>query len=552
VIKHLQIKNFAIIEEISVSFESGLTIITGETGAGKSILIGALSLILGDRADTQSILNPAEKCILEATFNISKIEKAKFYLQQLELYEGDELIIRRELSNQGKSRVFINDSPTTLTTLQSLANLLIDLHRQFDTIELQQESFQLELIDEISNHEKEIGEYKNMFQEWKNCQQAHEKLIASNVSIKQELDYHQFLFQELENFCVTENEIEHAENEIDILNQSEALKANLQKIFFTFNESDTPLIASLKTCILSLEPFEKNIQAIADIATRLRSSMIELKDINADIEHAYSQTSYDEEKINFLQDRINEGNRLLKKHHVKASNELIELQNKLAAKILQATTADEEETMLKSKKHELKIKLVQRAERLSKLRANALGPIEEKVNHLLKKVGMPNAQLKILQTIIEPSLFGIDKIEFLFDANKTGKFQPIGKVASGGELSRLMLCVKSLLAKSTAMPTLIFDEIDTGISGETAIQVGQIMKELATQHQLICITHLPQIASKANQHLYIFKYENKSGSMNTQIKQLNNEERVDVLAEMLSGKTTDTHSKQMVKTMMQN
>ena len=549
-LKQLFIHNYAIIDEITISFKKGLTIITGETGAGKSILMGALSKILGERADSQSLLNTNEKCIIEGIFDIETNPEAQLFLHENEFDASNELIIRREITANGKSRIFINDTPTTLSVLSPLANLLIDLHRQFDTIELQNATHQLQMVDEIAQHNNTLQNYKEEFQAWKKWQQALLQLQEKNRSIKQELDYNQFLFSELEAIQLQPNEIEEIESELTILQNSDALKQTLGKASILLNESDESIVIQLKNVINSLESQSKNIPALQTIIDRLNSSYIEIKDISSEVDDLFSSTNYDEEKINLLTERLNEANRLLKKHHVVNTDSLIEIMHSLEGKIQQATSADEDELAIQQSIETHKKEVEQLAIELTDNRKAQFTHIETKVNELLQKVGMPNATLKVQYTETEFTTTGKDKVEFMFDANKTGKFQPIHKAASGGELSRLMLCLKSIIAGSNNMPTLIFDEIDTGISGEVALQVGNIMKELATQHQLISITHLPQIAGKANQHLYIYKQENQAGNINTRIKELNIDERVDVLAEMMSGKDSSQQTKEIVRELM--
>ncbi|MCF8293044.1 MAG: DNA repair protein RecN [Chitinophagaceae bacterium] len=549
-LQKLHIRNYAIIEEIEISFRHGLTIITGETGAGKSILIGALSLILGERADSKMLLNQEEKCMIEGTFDIRTNENAKQFLIQHDIEADNELIIRRDIAGNGKSRVFINDTPATLNLLSTLASTLIDLHRQFDTQELQQTSEQLHLIDEVCNNKAILTAYQSAYKHWKSLQHQYQLLVEKNRIIKQELDYHQFLFAELETFNPTQNELEDIESELDILNNSEALKTNLQSALYILKDSEDPLLAQLKHIIQQLEPHADKIRSLNDIKLRIDTTRIELKEISSELDDLYDRTHYDEARITQLTDRLNEGNRLLKKHGTNSTNALLELKASLQEKISHAVTADEQEQEFFNRIKEEAADVTRLATQLSSARKKSISAIEEHVNALLKKVGMPNATIQLSMTIVELNTTGMDKIDILFDANKTGKFASISKVASGGELSRLMLCIKSLLAHSTSLPTLIFDEIDTGISGETALQVGAIMKDLSQHHQLICITHLPQIAGKANQHLYIYKEENNHGAIITHMKQLNDDERVDVLAEMLSGKESSSQAKEMVKQLM--
>lgn len=550
VLTNLYIRNFAIIEELEIGFQQGLTIITGETGAGKSILMGALSLILGERADSQSLYNPAEKCIIEGSFDISQLSKVKNLLVAQDFEVHHELIIRRELNAQGRSRVFINDTPTTLAVLVPIATLLIDMHRQFDTIELQQSQYQLELIDELAKNEKELIQYQTQYQHWKSLINELDNLRQQNKLIKQELDYNQFLYNELEELNLQEEELEQLEQTYHLLSNSETLKSDLQKAVYQIQGEQDPVTIKLKACIQLLESHSKGIQVVEAICSRLQSVFIEVKDIGLELEQLFESTNFDQAQIDQVAERLSEGNRLLKKHHVQTTQELLELRTQLELKINQAVHADDQEEILNKQIEELFISLKVQATNISLSRKKQIPGVEKKVNELLKKVGMPNAMMKIAHHDIELGYAGIDKVEFLFDANQAGKFQPVSKVASGGELSRLMLCIKSVLAHSTQMPTLVFDEIDTGISGETAIQVGKIMQALSEQHQLICITHLPQIAGKADQHIYIYKEANTNGELHTQVKILTQEERINVLAEMLSGKDSGEQARKMVKELM--
>jgi DNA repair protein RecN (Recombination protein N) len=550
VIKNLYIKNFAIIDEVNIQFEKGLTIITGETGAGKSILMGALSLVLGERADSGILNLQKDKCIIEANFDIADNEAAIKYLTEHDFDTDDQLIIRREIMSGGKSRVFINDTPATLTVLGPLSHLLLDLHRQFETGELQQVAHQLSILDDIASHKQLIQEYEHSYQSWKKAEKEYNALVIKNKQIKQELDYNTFTFQEIDALALKENEIEQIESELLLLENAEAFKQSMQSAIILLNDSDTPVIASLKQVMQTLEAQSKIHPAVQTLSERLSSCLIELKDVHAEIESEYERAFYDEEKIALLHERLNEANRLLKKHHVKTTEALLLIRAELEEKIVQAQTADEEEANLAAQAESLFEQVKELAASLSENRKAQQEPVKRTMNGLLKKVGMPNAVFTMEIADAPISKTGTDKVEFLFDSNKTGQFKPIAKVASGGELSRLMLCIKSMVAETTALPTLIFDEIDTGISGETAIQVGNIMKQLSANHQLISITHLPQIAGKANQHLYIYKKENHSGQINTYIKKLSDDERVDILAEMLSGKESSESAKEMVKELM--
>lgn len=549
-LKSLHIRNYAIIEEIRIQFEDHLTVITGETGAGKSILIGALSLILGDRADSQVLRNPDEKCIVEATFDIRSLKEIEAYLMRYDFDLHPDLLIRREIVSQGKSRVFVNDTPTTLAVLIPLGAMLIDLHRQFDTLELQKSDFQLNILDELAGNQKVLQGYQSYYQDWYQAKNLLEQRMKELAKLKQEMDYQQFLLKELKDLNLKPNELEEIESELQLLTHSEGIKANLQKANYMLHESEEPVLLQLKQLVQLMDQYHSHSNEIRFIRDRLQSSFLELKDIQQDLHVLEENTFFDPSRIDSLTQRLNEGNRLLAKHHVSDTDGLLKIQEQLRAALLSVHQSEEEESLLKEKMEDSLRSLKKEAEQLSQRRRKQTKPFETKMKDLLKRVGMPNASLQVQIDEVEFNTNGIDRVEFLFDANRSGKWQPLTKVASGGELSRLMLSIKSLLANMTHMPTLIFDEIDSGISGETALQVGQIMKELAEKHQLITITHLPQMAGKAQHHLYIYKEENKSGKITTRMRKLDEEERIEVLAEMLSGKSGSEQSKAIAKDLM--
>lgn len=549
-LKSLHIRNYAIIEDIFIPFEDHLTAITGETGAGKSILIGALSLVLGDRADSGVLMNPSEKCIVEACFQVDMLKDVELYLAKHDLDFHPELLIRREIVSQGKSRVFINDTPTTLSVLIPLGAMLIDLHRQFDTLELQKNDFQLTIMDELAENDKLLETYKGHFLEWSYAKQQLEQLTLEHTKLKQELDYQLFLLKELEELNLKPNELEQLESELQLLTHSEGIKSNLQKANYMLHESEEPILQQLKQLVQLMDQYQNHSGDIKQIRDRLQSSYLELKDIQQELHSLEENTFFDQHRIETLTQRLNEGNRLLAKHHVSTTEELLQIQDNLNAAILRINRSEEEEDLLKEKVEKCFQFMKKEADQLRTRRTKQFKPFETKTKELLKQVGMPNARLQIQHQETEYTNTGTDRIEFLLDANRSDRWQPLMKAASGGELSRLMLCIKSLLANVTRMPTLIFDEIDTGISGEAAMQVGNIMKELAGKHQLITITHLPQIAGKAHQHLFIFKEENSDGKITTKMKKLDDEQRVEVLAEMLSGKSNSEQSKAMAKDLM--
>lgn len=532
-LKQLHIRNYAIIDLLDIRFTSHLNIITGETGAGKSILMGALSLILGERADTSSLLNKEEKCIVEGSFNGSE-KVIRDFLKENDLDEDEEIVIRREISANGKSRAFINDTPVTLQQLKKLSGLLVDLHRQFDTQNLNDANFQLEVLDALALHDELLNDYKSNFRHYKSLQGELNRLIEEQNAANKEFDYHKFLLDELEEANFSENEIEDLDQELKMMSNAENIKATLSAVIFTLNESESPLIDQLRSVISKVGQFRDVHPSLSAVEERLQSAWIEMKDILGELEQINDDVSFSEERLNEMNARMDKAYTLLKKHQVQNTAELLAIAKNLQGQLQKATDLTLEIEQKQNEFISLEKKLRNLATVIHKNRQSQVDPFEKQVNKLLHQVGMPNAKLKVeIGELTSLGPLGTDEVEFLFNANKAG-FQPVKKVASGGELSRLMLIIKSLVAKSMRLPTLIFDEIDTGISGEAARQVGNIMQDLAREHQILLITHQPQIAAKAHTHFFVYK-ELKAGQVKTSVKQLDKDERINAIATMLSG-----------------
>ena len=548
-LKNLHIQNYAIIDEIVIDFSNQLNIITGETGAGKSILMGALSLILGERADSAALTDATKKCFIEGCFLVENKQAVKDFLTANDLDNGTELLLRREIANAGKSRAFINDTPATLQQIKQLASLLVDLHQQFDTLELGDSDFQREVIDALADNNKLLVEYKAIYQQWKKAQNDLKELQTRQAIFQKELDYHQFLFDELNELKLQENELEDLEAELKLLSNSEGIKSALNRVYFELKENEQPIVVTIKQLINQLQSYASYHSSLETIIQRLQSSQVELQDIASEVESLNDSVLYDENRINIINDKLSLGYKLLKKHGVQTTNELLQIQHDLEEKLQAVLHIDD---AIKSKENEA-THLLQQATKIattiSTNRNKQCKPFAEHVNKLLHQVGMPNAQLKVELKDIALNEFGKDDIELLFDANKSNRFEPIRKVASGGELSRLMLCIKSLVAQKMDLPTLIFDEIDTGISGEAAKQVGIIMQQLASNRQIICITHQPQIAAKANAHLFVYK-EAIHNKIKTNIKTLGHDERTLAIAKMLSGENPSDAAIASAKEMM--
>ena len=530
----LVIQNYAIIDSIEIYFSGHFNIITGETGAGKSILVGALSLILGERADSSALLHKEKKCFVEGFFNVEKRKNVLQFLNDNDFAADDELVLRREIAANGKSRGFINDTPANLQQLKQLASMLVDLHQQFDTLELSDSDFQREVLDALAGNEKLLSRYISLFNEWKKTQQQLEQLQSQKNNFQKELDYNQFLFDELNEIDLKENELEDLDAELEVLNNSEEIKTALNGAVNDLKESEQPIVQSLKQLINRLNVFASFNKDLNELISRLQSTQIELADISNELEDLNDEINYDELRINFINERLAAGYRLQKKHGVKTTNELIDIKNDLQEKLDAVLNIDEAIASTQNKFNEQLKQLELIADDLSVHRKKIIDSFEKNVNTLLAQVGMPNARIKVAISDVQLNQFGKNTIEFLFDANKSNRFEPLRKVASGGELSRLMLCIKSLVAEKINLPTLIFDEIDTGISGEAAKQVGIILKQLAKQRQVISITHQPQIAGKADAHFYVYK-QIKENAVKTNIRLLNKDERIQAIAQMLAG-----------------
>ena len=533
-LKSLYIQNYAIIEELNITFSGHLNIITGETGAGKSIVMGALSLILGERADTTVLLSRDKKCYVEGSFAIDGKAEIKQFLKENDLDTEDELVIRREITSNGKSRAFINDTPVNLVQLQQLSASLVDLHQQFNTLQLGETEFQRTVVDALAGNNAAVKAYSTLFQNLQNVKRSLVVLEEQRRQFNKEADYTKFLFDELKEAGLKENELEDAEAELKLLSNAEGIKEALTKAYFTLQESDLPIVQQLKTISNQLQAFGNHHADIGSIVGRMQSVQIELKDIADEIERLNEHVNYDAKKIDLLNEKLAVGYRLLKKHGVQTTNQILQVKEQLESKLQAVLNIDDSIVAKEKELSRLEQEAQTAADKISHARHKQVKPLEDKVNALLVQVGMPNARLKveIKETALQQS--GKDEIAFLFDANKSRQFAPISKVASGGELSRLMLCIKSLVAASIDLPTMIFDEIDSGISGEAARQVGAILKELAARRQIICITHQPQIAGRANLHFYVYK-EIVGDAVKTNIRELSQDERITAIAKMLSG-----------------
>lgn len=538
-LQHLSIQNYALIDKLDIDFSEGLTIITGETGAGKSILLGALALLVGQRADTQALQDKTKKCVIEGTFNIKNYALKDFFSNN-ELDYSSETTIRREINPEGKSRAFINDTPVTLTQLKGLGESLIDIHSQHETLAINEGAFQLDVVDAYAQHSDLLAEYKAAYKGYKELERELNALVEKEAQSKKDQDYHQFMFNELEDAGLKAGEQASMEQELETLNNAESIKQNLSKASFGLNGGEENLLASLNEIKALVAQVSKFNPAIQQLGERITSSYIELKDICHELEGLEGEIVHDASRIEELDSKLDKIYRLLQKHGVKTVEELIEIKNELSNKLLDISSIEDQIIKARTELDALNKKLTGLAQKISAGRKAVTERIEKDVASLLVQLAMPNAQLRIEHTLLDTfNADGTDKVRFLFAANKGSDFKELNKVASGGELSRLMLSIKSLIARLASLPTIIFDEIDTGVSGDVADKVGSIMEQMATALQVVAITHLPQIASKGNAHLFVYKEDVEERTL-SRIRRLKKDERVQEIAKMLSTGTPTT------------
>ncbi|MDP2388662.1 MAG: DNA repair protein RecN [Bacteroidota bacterium] len=538
-LKQLSIKNYALIEESTIYFPKGLTVITGETGAGKSILLGALGLVLGNRAETDVLSDKTKKCVVEGTFDISTYNLKDFFTTNDIDFEN-ETTLRREISPEGKSRAFINDSPANLSVIKELAERLIDVHSQHETLLLNQTSFQFRVLDAFAGIKTELSGYRSAFSEYQTIKKKLNELQEKEAQLKKDLDYFKFQFNELEALSPKENESEQLEKESETLENAETIKGNLSSIFNVVNGDAENIVAQLNSVKTIANQLAKYGEEFEELSRRINSSLLELKDIAEEAAALEDKTVFNQERLQTVNERLDSYNRLFKKHGLKTEAELIALRNDFEDKIGSIENFDEELAKLQKQLKDIQAQLSKEASAISAERKKSIPGIETEIKKMLETLSMPNAQFKVeCKAREEFNANGLDDIRFVFSANKGSEFKELHKVASGGELSRLMLCIKALVAKLTALPAIIFDEIDTGVSGDVADKIGTILQQMGSDMQVISITHLPQLASKGQNHLFVYKTDTKEKTISN-IKQLSKEERVVEIAKMLStGKPTE-------------
>ena len=534
-LKHLYIKNFTLIDELNIDFFSGFSVITGETGAGKSIIVGAVGLLKGNRADIKSIKANRDKCIVEATFNISTYDMKNLFDEHDIDYDENECIIRRELNNNGKSRAFINDMPVSLTTMKAIGECLIDVHSQHQNLLLNQEDFQLNIIDIIAQSQKQLALYSQAYNHYR---EANKQLALLKETIEKNndnKDFMRFQLNELENMQIKDGELESIEQEVDLLGHAEEIKGALYDAYSNLSNDDSGVVNNLKTALKRVEDIVNVYPDLSDTSARMESCYIELKDIMQELGRKADNIEHDPQRLASLTERLDALNNILHKYHVTSESELLAIQADLSKQLSMIDNADEELAEMERKANELLKKCTEQATLLTQQRTKAIAEVEQKMLEKLVPLGIPNARFKVNIEAKPLSNDGCDKITFLFSANKSTDLQPVSLVASGGEIARVMLSLKALVSGAVKLPTIIFDEIDTGVSGSVAEKMAQIMYEMGQNNrQVISITHLPQIASIGSKHYKVLKEETTEGTTST-MTLLNMDERVEEIAKMLSG-----------------
>jgi DNA repair protein RecN (Recombination protein N) len=530
---HLTIKNYALIRQLEIHPSANLNVITGETGAGKSIMLGAVGLLLGNRADAKALWDEKEKCVVEGVFDVSAYRLKSFFLSA-DLDYQEQTVFRREISPGGKSRAFINDTPVNLDVMRKIGNRLMDVHSQHETLELGNKLFQLELIDAYASNVKIKDTYQVAWKNYSQAKSAYDTLLSEAEVLKQESDFVKFQLEELDKARLSIGEQERLESELKVMEHAEEIKTQLNAIIAQLNQSEfaiTTSIGSVRSQLQSISNYSADYQKLYE---RIESIRIELNDIADEVEREESNVEFDPKRTEETKERLSIIYQLMQKHRAKEVSELLSLQESLQVKFDKTSNLDEELRKAKMAFEKSNNELKVRAEELSKSRQKVFNPLCKQIVELLQELGIPNASLKIEHEAVAPSATGADSTELLFSANKGVAPRPLAQVASGGEFSRLMFSIKYVMAEKTALPTLILDEIDSGISGEIAIQLGKMMKEMAQRHQLITISHLPQIAAKGDTHYFVYK-DNASKKTVSLIKQLTATERVDEIAKMIAG-----------------
>ena len=534
-LKHLYIKNFTLIDELDISLFEGFSVITGETGAGKSIILGAIALLLGQRADSKNIKQGADKCVIEAHFDLSRYDMKSFFDENDIEYDADDCIIRRELTAAGKSRAFINDTPVALSMLKELGEQLMDVHSQHQNLLLNKQDFQLEVVDIIAEDATQLTQYQQTYTEYIKAEKELAEMMSAIERNSENYDFLQFQYEELDKAKLSEGEQEELEQRSETMEHSEDIKSALYTTDNALSAEQVGVIGSLRTSLSALKGIESVYPEVSELIQRIDSSYIELKDISQEISSMLESVDFDPAELDQVNSRLDRIYDLEKKYHVDTVEALIEKRDDLQKQLNAIENGDECLDELKARKLKLESQACKEAEVLTKLRTKAAKTIEAEMQKRLVPLGMPHVRFSIQLTATELGHDGADKVSFLFSANTSTPLQPVSQVASGGEIARVMLSLKAMISGAVKLPTIIFDEIDTGVSGKTAEMMAQIMKEMGGNgRQVISITHLPQIAALGSVHYKVEKNETSTGTT-SKMRQLNNDERVSEIAQMLSG-----------------
>ena len=532
------IQNYALIDKLDIAFEPGFSVITGETGAGKSIILGAIGLLLGQRADVKAIRNGATKCIVEAKFSIASYGMEEFFKANDIEYDSEECIIRREVNINGKSRAFINDTPASLSQMKVLGEKLIDVHSQHQNLLINKEGFQLNILDILAQDIKELTDYQNEYNEYRKVSRELDECIRQAEETRKEEDYIRFQLQQLDEAELKEGEVAELEQEAETLSHAEDIKAGLYRSAQNIGGDEGGCLTLIKDSINNLQTVCKVFAKANEWKERLESCYIEIKDISHDMDDAQEAVEFNPSRLDFVNSRLNMIYSMMQKHHVKTDAELIEIAENYRQQLDMITSSDERISELETKKQKLYDSVLRKAEILTALRTESAGKIQSQMESLLIPLGMPNVKFAVeICRKKEPDINGLDAVNFLFSANKNGTLQNVASIASGGEIARVMLSLKAMIAGAVKLPTIIFDEIDTGVSGSIAEKMALIMQDMGRQNrQVLSITHLPQIAARGNAHYKVYKEDTETGT-NSHIIRLTDEERIDEIANMLSGST---------------
>jgi DNA repair protein RecN (Recombination protein N) len=546
----LKISNYALIDHLAMQPSAGLSMITGETGAGKSIMLGAVGLLLGNRADTKVLLHEAKKCVVEGIFDIRSYG-LQGYFEELELDYEESCIIRREISPNGKSRSFVNDTPILLDHLKTLGEKLMDVHSQHDTLLLGEGDFQLGLVDAFAQTAVERAAYQQGFKEFKSSKKRLEELTVQSGRLKKEFDFNQFQLNELSSLSLVAGEQEELEASQQILENAEDIKVKIREILSLFQDEQFGVLQGMGHIQSSLQGLERLAQAFGSYRQRFQEALIELNDLVESLGDEDSVVEVDVEKLDRTRERLSKIYQLQKKHGLQTVKELIELESQLADQVFQVQQVEDQLLAAKRDQLEKEKAMLQASELLSKKRKACFPSFERALKELLYELGMENARIQLERQALDPHASGVDRVELLFSANKGMPLLPLKKVASGGEFSRLLFAIKYLMADKMALPTLIFDEIDSGISGEVALQMVRMMQVIAQNHQVICITHLPQMAAKGDLHFFVYKDHSAEKTI-SKVKQLTAEERVHELAKMIAGDNPSLAAQTSAKELLMN